>query len=421
MNILFCVLEAGLAGHTRSATAIAQALRCRGHHVLFLTSTTENTHIFEAASFPIVRVAPDWLGRHTDITNLLPDLAAQHQIELVHSFTNAGLPQLATACKRLNIPLYHTICGGPVPARVLELRPLIVFSEELRDGIAAATSLAPEDIYVIPARVDLHGTAAIVEPHNSDVITSFRAKYSIPPDARIIMRIARLDASYLSSILHSVSVVERVHHRRRVPVCLVHIGRLRPEFGQWVFRAVRQRIEQANERCGRIVAISAQDESENAARYLNMADVVLGTGRAAFEAMVCRRPTLVMGRNGFAGLVGPQTIAELAYYNFSGRNVETRDPHGDNLDQAADAVEHLLSHSDAYNAAADFAQEWVTRTLDVHIAAKAYEEIYSQPEKMTYPDDDHIQRFRPSVIRSLVCRVTTANLRTRVRRILSGQ
>lgn len=54
-------------------------------------------------------------------------------------------------------------------------------------------------------------------------------------------------------------------------------------------------------------------------RVMAASDLVVGVSRVALEGMACARNILLAGGEGFAGLVHPESLKELARDNFTGR------------------------------------------------------------------------------------------------------
>jgi glycosyltransferase involved in cell wall biosynthesis len=77
-------------------------------------------------------------------------------------------------------------------------------------------------------------------------------------------------------------------------------------------------IRKINEKIGSDIILLAGFE-EDMPKALNQADVVIGIGMVAAEAMACGKPVIVASAS-FGGIVSEQNVAELRKYNFTGRN-----------------------------------------------------------------------------------------------------
>ncbi len=109
-------------------------------------------------------------------------------------------------------------------------------------------------------------------------------------------------------------------------------------------------------------------------RLLNLFDLAFAMGRSALESMSCGIPTLIVGPRGFAGIVRKEQIDQLAYYNFSGRNVK------DNIDEkplVKEIVQILKSPEKARDLGV-FSRRYVLENYDVKEGAKKLGKIYEE-------------------------------------------
>jgi len=417
MKILLAVLNAGLAGHTRSSLAVAHALRDRGHDIIYLIGAQANEKLIEGAGFAYERIAGDWLNSCRPVLRLLPDILRRQQIDLVHSFSDEGLAELVTVSKSLHVPCFFTQCGGPGPAQMLPLDSIVLFSEEVRDRLLREHDLTPESLHVLPSRIDVSRIDVLRASLDSALYPLFMAKYGLDPRARIVLQIARLDPEYRTSILQGIDTVANLRCLG-LRVQFVHIGYSDKQHAAWVLEDVRRRIAEVNDEFGCTVAATAQDEGATALHYLGMADAVIGVGRSAFEGMAFRKPTLVIGANGYAGMVTPGHTAALAYYNFSGRNIAEEKPYDCSVEEIAVDLYRVLTDTAYAQELAGFGRRYVEDVLDVRIAAAAYEKMYQEHAVQTYPADRLLRRFAKPLWKLLFHRVTSHNMRSAVRQRL---
>ena len=106
----------------------------------------------------------------------------------------------------------------------------------------------------------------------------------------------------------------------------------------------------------------------NVEDYINDADIVIGLGRGALEAMACKRIVLVHDYNGGDGLITPHNLEALQRRNFSGRT-----------NRIAFDVEGLASEIAAYNPdMVDAVFDLVRRDYDIDIVARQYLNLYRE-------------------------------------------
>ena len=370
-------MDAGAGGHTRTSLTIAEALTTRGHHVTFVTGENRNSPVLAASAFDVVKIPISRIGTYDQLGALVDQLVKEKALDVVHTFAYFGLTQLADVCKRYNLPLWWTICGEaplrPLDYDFLKFRSIVTLSQEVKDGLIEMHGLSDDDVVVIPARLNLQ--KVLRQASVSDqLFDDFRKKYNIAANSKIIFRVARVHAAYENSLLQSIEVSKRLNYKG-LDVCFVHIGYVQQDK---VYDKVKTAVQEANKELGRTIAVTARDEALDALSYLGMADIVVGTGRAAFEAMLASKPTLVVGKNGFAGLVSAETVDALAHYNFSGRNIVRWQDFDKSVSNIAEAAEIVLTNVAVGEAVSHFGRRYVIAKLDADIAAEKYESLYNK-------------------------------------------
>lgn len=379
MNILIVVLNAGLAGHTRTSAAIGKALQVNCHNITVLIGKDSTSSIFDEKGLACERTthAQGWLGYYPQLRQDFARLTEKHKIDLVHCFDGLAITQVASVCKYLNLRCFFTLCGGPPQKFMLSVCPTICLSQEGKDRLIQITKLKNNDIKVIPARIDL---SEAIAPVDHQLLYDFRTKYALPHDARVVLRIARIGLAYITGIFQAIDAVADLY-TKGYPVRFVHIGYVQD---QYLYRVLKEKIEAVNARCGTNVVITAQDEASYASRYIGLADIVIGVGRSAFEAMSLKKPVIVIGKDWFAGAVSADTVNILAYYNFSGRNA-MRMTFDASVLALRDALRRLMDDVHYYASLSAFGLQYVEEYLDSQKAAKEYEQVYSSYSGKDYP------------------------------------
>ena len=390
MNLLFVDVKASLGGHTRTATTIARAFTERGHEVAFAVSDAGNNHVIEQAGFEQHKVKRGWAGNFPGLGPLVRDLHAERPLDVVHSFDWRGVTEALSAAKALGVPFFQTICGGAGPKNAPLCRSLVSLSHEVKQQVLSVSDIPDDDVAVVPARLDIGGLERGAANPDRAALAAFRAKYRLPETSRVLMRIVRHAPEYEASLIAGADAALRLY-RAGVDVRFVHIGFVAPA-GAESYGRVKRHFAAVNAQAGAELALTVQDEALTALRYLPLADVALASGRAAFEALVCGKPVVISGVNGFAGRVDPGTVGEIAYYNFSGRNVPAPKEHALSVQELAAAVEGLLADRAAYDELAAFGRRYVRENLDVRVAVDKYLAHYRAFSPASYPTDAEINR-----------------------------
>ena len=114
---------------------------------------------------------------------------------------------------------------------------------------------------------------------------------------------------------------------------------------------------------------------------LAAADVVVGAGRSAIEALASGRPVVALGETNFVGVVSEETAAEAVRTNFG--DTGTREP----PDAARVATEliALLQDSGRREALAPWGRTFVERNYDAAATWRRVEGIYRQARALSSP------------------------------------
>jgi len=96
-------------------------------------------------------------------------------------------------------------------------------------------------------------------------------------------------------------------------------------------------------------------------------DVVVGMGRSVIEGIAMGKIGLVHGRWGTGGVITPETVEKLSWFNFSGRNSAGE------LKSAEEVIKLIEQANTKENA--DAMYEYMTQNHDVRVVAKKYLDI----------------------------------------------
>lgn len=361
-----------------TSAVIGKSLESLGHNVIILIGKDAISNVYEkkGLQFERTRYCQNYLGNFPCLREDLARLTLKYDIDLVHCFEGLTVAQVVAACQAENLRCFFTLCGGPPQKRILSVKPTITLSEEGKDNLLKITKLADDDIKVIPARVDIDEQ---ILP-SARKLNEFRFKYGVPSDARIILRIARIGQAYIAGILQTIDAVAQLYTEGH-PVFFVHIGFVEDSKLRTL---LKEKISTVNSCCGKTIVITAQDEAMSANDYLDLADIVIGAGRSAFEGMALSKPVIVMGKESYAGIVCPEEVTSLAYYNFSGRNAKPMTSDA-SISTLTNAFRKLLADKEYYTAISVFCRQYAVEKLSAANAAKDYLAVYDSYSGKDYP------------------------------------
>lgn len=359
MNVLYLVFRALLGGHVLSASTIAQEMRTQGVSPVFagaegaMTEAISRDMPFESVTIPIFHGS-----RQTYFTwdsfsavNRLRDIVRKHDIDLIHAFDARSYLHAYLAGLREQIPVLCTLCGGVDPYYNLPVAPtLIVFSEEQKQKMVKTFRWPAGSVEVVRTRLDMRLILSVEHQLGKDEALALGLNPNLPK----IMMISSFDDTKIRSIEKVLDAAEMLFSKG-VFFQLVLIGGKGPLHDQ-----ARDRAKAICERfgAGRVLLTG---QVMRAFRLLQHADIVLGVGRSAFEGMVYGKPTLIIGEKGFAGVVSPETIASIAWYNFSGRN-QIEDVSAEYL---GETIAELLQAPDRCRLLGAFGRDFVFSEIDV--------------------------------------------------------
>lgn len=265
----------------------------------------------------------------------------------IHAFYFAKLVSL-----KKKTPLLLTRCGGPNPRYFPFNEHIVLYSYENREYLASQNKFKNSNFYVIPNRVrpPLQDTKAIAE-----------LRHALKKQHPVILRIARVSPLHEQSIQQSITLVKKLN-AAGLSYQLVIIGVIQ---NQEIFERLKL-LEDDN-----VSFITEGKYTTQASRLLDVADIVIGTGRSFMEAAIIGKKVLVPTRN----LSIPEFVSEGNIDIISKLNFSPRYSSKLNDNQAFEDI--LMGHSDVHN----FVQEYAKRHFDSEriysLHAPVYKDVLS--------------------------------------------
>jgi len=382
LNVLYVVFEALLGGHVLSAITIANEMKHFGVTPFFagsdgtMADDIRNTMPFEPVHIPMFHGT-----RYTYFTwaslpavTKLREIVKLHEIQMIHAFDARSYMHAYLAGILEDIPVLCTLCGGTDPYYNLPKAPvIIVFSEEQKQKMQSVFGWSANRVEVIRTRLDLKQITSDDYPLSDDEAKSI----GLDPDLPKVMMISSFDGTKIDSINKVLDAVEVLYEKGTV-FQLVMIG------GKGdLHEKAKARGKEINRKYGATLILMT-GPIKRAFRLLQRAEVVLGVGRSAFEGMAYAHPTLIVGEKGFAGVVCPEEVDAIAWYNFSGRNQKNDLP----VDNFVNELSGLLEDQQKRIEIGEFGRNFVFREIDVVLGAQRIFNIY---EKMM----DQNTRIKP--------------------------
>lgn len=367
MNILVTYPWLDLGGAPNTAITLAKGLRELGHDVWFLTS---EGGMYEdrlkgaglnVVTAPYHRTLPHMYHLNHRAHRILTETLESRGIDIVHAFHPQSWILALFSAPARGIPVFLTavwyVDGYPYPAY-----PgwLLFVAEEFRDQAAPFFGPHPRLMEIMPNRIDLEMFRPGIDA------SGFIAEHGLPEaDCRIVM-MGRMDRSKLRSFQYAVEEIGLLGGRGiAASLVIAGGGDSRGEIA-----AAGARV---NDALGR-EAVKMLGPVGRTPELLSAADIVFGIGRCAWEGMACAKPAVIVGENGFAGIAEPSKVAELAYYNFAGRNRTAPAPRG----ELAGVTERLIRDAELRGRLGAFSREYVVENYDYRAGARRLEELYAR-------------------------------------------
>jgi glycosyltransferase involved in cell wall biosynthesis len=372
MNVLYVVFKALLGGHVLSATTIAREMRRQGINPVFaggegaMAGRISQETPFEPVDIPLVHGLRETYFTWASLRAVkqLRAIIREKGIDLVHAFDARSYMHCYLAALLEGVPVTCTLCGGVDPFYNLPRAPrIMVFSGEQKTKMVERYGWPAERVELIRTRLDVSG---ILEGKD-ELSTQDLVKFGIDQSQPKIMMISSFDSSKIAAI-HQVLGASEILHRMGESFQLVLIG------GKGKLHEEALGLAgDINRRAGKELIVFT-GQMVGAYRLLKHATVVMGVGRSAFEGMAFGHPTVIVGENGFAGIMEADKVETLGYYNFSGRNQTV--PRGP--EELAGFLASLMKNSELRKDLGDFAREFVKKEIDVRGGIERIEAVYRQ-------------------------------------------
>ena len=107
---------------------------------------------------------------------------------------------------------------------------------------------------------------------------------------------------------------------------------------------------------------------------MNLADVAVGVGRVALEAMAMEKPVIIAGEAGFMGVLSPDNFEMAKKHNFSGRGSGMKS----NAKNIAEAINGLLQAPKYRNKLGAFGRQEVGRYFSIETMTDDVIKVYYQ-------------------------------------------
>lgn len=233
----------------------------------------------------------------------LSSICNEQRYDLFHAFDSNSYFFARMIARKQKKPVVVTKCGGPSPHSYYHhAKYLIVYNSEDEAYFRSRAKFGGSAIYLIPNRV----SRPMVD---RDAVKELRS--ALDPDKVVFVRINRFSRKYASAMLQCTRLIARLnadgHECQLLLIGGVQDWNVFDEIKRYQSDVVRLIIE--------------EKYTQNAARLLDIADFVIGTGRGLMEAASCGRVLLTpVAEGAYPVIVSSESFDQLFATNFSPRN-----------------------------------------------------------------------------------------------------
>ncbi|TYP57820.1 glycosyltransferase family 4 protein [Thermosediminibacter litoriperuensis] len=182
---------------------------------------------------------------------------------------------------------------------------IIAVSEDVKEHLIKNFKVKPERIYVIPNGIDL-------DKFDPGVDTSeIQKELGLEPQDLKIVYVSRLMGARGEIALRLIEAMPEIASSYQ-GVKLLVVGE-----GDKL-EAIKEQAEGCNRALNgrRVIVTGARLDTHT---LMGLADVAVGVGRVALEAMALKKPVIIAGEAGFMGVLTPENFNSGMKHNFSGR------------------------------------------------------------------------------------------------------
>lgn len=308
MKILMIADSLDIGGMETHVETLAGALRGLGVEIVIATSGGKIAKRMKKDGFKVLPLPDVRPGVQGSVPSSLRLLQAREVIaryidserpNIVHAHTRRASFVSASLCKRRKTPL---ICTAHAKFSMNRPRDLlsawgdgtICVSEDIKEHLFQQPEVAKKGVKVINNGINIPNLS-----HSPDF-----------KEQKIVF-VSRLDAD-CSLGAHLLCEIAPDLHEKFPNLQIIIVG------GGSEYNKIRNKIEIINQKINREL-IKMTSTVENPSDFFEQATLFVGVSRAALEAMAHSLPVLLLGNEGYLGLLDENTLPEAIRTNFTCR------------------------------------------------------------------------------------------------------
>ncbi len=293
--------------------------------------------------------------------------------EVIHAFDFKSLFIARTISLFKKTKIIYTKCGGVNGSRYIpDADTQILFSKENYNHFQEfGNPKTPR--YLLPNRVN---KVNIDIEHEKKFCENFNLK-----DHFILLRISRFNSYYDTTFQQSIELLKEIQKRTENAI-LIFIGKIQ---SKEYFESFKQKTKGLP-----VILVTEEVYTDEASRLLNIADIVISTGRGVMEACSLNKPVFCPVRDSKIPInLNSETFKKLFENNFSERVILD----ADYIDKQNENFLHKNIKPNTI--------EFFKTNFSVESVKEDYKKIYSQESRITFHLINyigHALRFIKSII-----------------------
>lgn len=362
MRILHVLSQVEVTGaETYAATLIAQQA-LKGHEVLVVSDTLATTVAAAYVPMPIAR--RDYPHRIRNVIGLRR-LIRRDRIDVVNAHSRAASWVAFFATRGTNVPLVSTIHSrqwAPLQSRWYSVygERVVAVTECLLEHMRDDLGIPASRLRLIRNAVDLDRYRLGPEHANVRSQLGLNSEPVIAIISRLSHGKAEVVRFFVGQVLPRVRAVEP-------RATLIVVG------GQRMPDGLSEFVSATETRLG-VGSIRLVGHQPDVRGYVQAADLVVGSGSVAVEALAMRRPVVALGQGSYLGVVSECCVAEARTCLF-GDHTETQPR---DAEQVAKDVVALLRDRERRRELGEWGRSFVEQTYSPARVEQRFDDVYRQ-------------------------------------------
>jgi len=368
LTVLLALMALDAGGAETHAVSLAKQLKRRGVNVVVASHGGRLTQVLEASGIPHYTLPLDRKSPLQLIKSVrgLTEIIKKHDVNIIHA--HARIPawisqwvSYVTGCPYITTShgIYST--GWGMDKITTWGKKVIAVSEDVKRHLISGFRVSPDKIVVIPNGIDLEQ----FNPQNVDS-SSVEEQLGLHREDLKIIYISRLMGARGEIALRLIEAMPEIAEVfPQVRLVIVGEGDK--------YDAIKQMAAEYNSKCqqDKVIVTGARLDTP---LFMNMADVAVGVGRVALEAMAMEKPVIIAGEAGFMGILSPENFEMAMRHNFSGRGANMKT----DASSIADAIKMLLSDAQLREQLGSFGRQAVVRHFSIEAMTEEVLKVYHE-------------------------------------------